>query len=116
MKTGVLLVPLLALTGASSAGPDDDGLAITHLRGTIYRIWEAGAPSVSFVASVGEDGILLADTGYLEYAPELNRRLDVLSPPATSAIPGGMRRSASSSAGATWQPLYLMSSFSRSTT
>jgi glyoxylase-like metal-dependent hydrolase (beta-lactamase superfamily II) len=33
---------------------------------------------VTFVASVGDDGILLADTGYLEYAPDLRRRLAIL--------------------------------------
>jgi len=74
----VQLAPLLVLMGASSVGTADN-LAITHLQGTVYRIREAGSPSVTFVASVGEDGILLADTGYLEYAPELKRRLAVLS-------------------------------------
>jgi len=67
------------MSASSSVGTDDENLTIAHLQGTVYRIWEAGSPSVHFVASVGDDGVLLADTGYLEYAPELRRRLKVLS-------------------------------------
>jgi cyclase len=78
LKTILILLPLLV--GAVSIWAQEKSpIEVTKLTDQIYELsYDGGGYTVKVIASVGEDGILLVDTGQLERAEDIKAKLKTL--------------------------------------
>lgn len=70
-----LAVVALSLSAPLAVAQQDERIEIVKMTDRIYRITATSGYQVNLVASVGQDGILLVDTGFKDTAEELHKKL-----------------------------------------
>ena len=74
--TSLLCAAAMVFIAPLSLAADDTSVSVTPIKGGLYLLQGKGG---NVVASVGEDGVLLVDSDYGEYAPAHDKALDELS-------------------------------------
>jgi len=80
MKSRTALLTALVCLATAAPAPSQQTATVQRVQLTekIHRFTLTGGYEVSALASIGEDGVLLVDTGFAETAPELAAALDEL--------------------------------------
>lgn len=74
--TSLICTVAIALVAPFSLAAEDPSVSVAPIKGALYLLRGKGG---NVVASVGDDGVLLVDSDYGEYAPAYDKALDALS-------------------------------------